>query len=154
MKTNVVEPRRGLIAALATVLIVAGCVGAVTEVVTGEIKDDGISLITDHAGSSIRLKLHNVGRTPCDLTAVVTSLSPDALPVQDDQVVIDSSGAPGSVQMAMGGPAGYLKRVMPGENYEVEIALEGAPKTDERIILCNGAGDYARGRYAVLRFDR
>jgi len=153
MKSNFVEHRRGLIAALATLLIVAGCVGAATAV-TGEIKDDGIILITDHAGSSVRLELLNVGTTPCDLTPVLTTLSPDALPVQDGQVVIDSSGAPGTVQMAMGGPAGYLKRVMPGETYKVEIALEGAPKTDERIILCNGAGDYARGRYAVLRFDR
>ncbi len=153
MKTNIVAHRRGLSAALATLLIVAGCVGAATAV-TGDIKDDGIVLITDHAGSSVRLELHNVGTTPCDVTPVLTSLSPDALPVQDGQVVIDSSGAPGTVQMAMGGPAGYLKRVMPGEAYEVEIALEGAPKTDERIILCNGAGDYARGRYAVLRFDR
>lgn len=153
MKTNIVAHRRGLIAALATLLIVADCVGAATAV-TGDIKDDGIILITDHAGSSVRLVLHNVGTTPCDLTPVLTSLSPDALPVQDGQVVIDGSGAPGTVQMAMGGAAGYLKRVMPGEAYEVEIALEGAPKTDERIILCNGAGDYARGRYAVLRFDR
>jgi hypothetical protein len=34
------------------------------------------------------------------------------------------------------------------------MALEGTPKTEDRIILCNGAGDYEHGRYAVLRFDR
>jgi hypothetical protein len=34
------------------------------------------------------------------------------------------------------------------------MALEGAPKTDDRIILCNGVGDYSAGRYAALRFQR
>ena len=35
-----------------------------------------------------------------------------------------------------------------------EARLEGAPRTDERIVLCNDQGDHAVGRYAVLWFDR
>jgi hypothetical protein len=145
--------RRGIVAILATAMLVSGCLGAATTM-KGEIDDDKIILASDHAGSAIRLQLHNAGTDPCEFTAVVTTLAPDALPVKDGQVVIDSSGAPNAVEMLMGGPAGSLKRVMPGENYDIELALEGAPRTGERIMLCNGPGDYARGRYAVLRFDR
>lgn len=49
---------------VATLMLVAACLGAATSI-TGEIKDDGITLATDHAGSSVRLELHNVGTTPC-----------------------------------------------------------------------------------------
>jgi hypothetical protein len=27
-------------------------------------------------------------------------------------------------------------------------------KTEDRVLLCNGVGDYQHGRYAALRFDR
>jgi hypothetical protein len=145
--------RGGIVAIRATAVLASGCLGAATTM-KGEIRDDSIGLASDHAGSAVRLQLHNAGTTPCEFTAVVTTLPPDALPVKDAQVVIDSSGAPNTVQMLMGGPAGSLKRVMPGEDYEIELALEGAPRTGERIMLCNGVGDYARGRYTVLRFDR
>ena len=142
-----------VLAALATAALAAGCLGAATTL-KGEIRDDKIILAADHAGAAIRLQVHNAGTKPCDLTPVITTLAPDALPIKDGQVDIDSSGAPDTVQMLMGGPAGFVKRVMPGEDYEIELALEGAPDTGTRIMLCNGPGDYAIGRYAILDFNR
>jgi len=47
-----------------------------------------------------------------------------------------------------------MAHVQPGGVFKREMALEGMPKTDDRIILCNGAGEYAAGRYAALRFQR
>jgi HlyD family secretion protein len=38
--------------------------------------------------------------------------------------------------------------------FKVEVALDGAPKAEDRVIFCNGVGDYGHGRYAALRFDR
>lgn len=140
--------------ASAALVLAAGCLGGSTTV-TGEIKDNGITLATDHAGSSVNFRLTNVGTVPCDLIVVVGTIAPDALPVKDGQVVIDDSGAPGTVAFPYGGgTTGYLHRVQPGETYDTEVALEGPPKTNERIVLCNGVGDYEQGRYALLRFDR
>ncbi len=47
-----------------------------------------------------------------------------------------------------------LGRVAPGADFSQEIAMERAPKVDDRVILCNGVGDYQHGRFAPLRFDR
>jgi hypothetical protein len=47
-----------------------------------------------------------------------------------------------------------VAHVQPGAGFKIELALESAPKTADRIILCNGIGDYENGRYAVLRFSR
>jgi hypothetical protein len=51
-------------------------------------------------------------------------------------------------------PPYTLGRVEPGTTFQAEVALDGAPKTDDRLVFCNGVGDYQRGRYAILRFDR
>jgi hypothetical protein len=144
---------RAAISLPAAILLVAGCIGAVTTTIKGDIRDDGITLATDHAGSSVRLSLQNVGRAPCDLAVVIAPMPANALPVENGQVSIDESGAPGSVRLALGGPVGYL-RVQPGEQLEYEVALEGSPRNGERIVLCNAPGDYERGRFALLRFDR
>jgi hypothetical protein len=50
--------------------------------------------------------------------------------------------------------SGRYFNVKPGDVFKIELAMEGTPKTDDRIILCNGVGDYERGRYAVLRYNR
>jgi hypothetical protein len=149
MKTKIVEMARVVPVAVATLMIVAAC--AATSI-KGEIKDDGITLAADHAGPSVRFDLHNVGTTPCDLVPVLTSLPVEALPVKDGQVIIDESGSGGPVRPA-NGPGG-LRRVAPGAVFQIEVALVSTPKTEDRIILCNGAGDYEHGRYAVLPFDR
>ena len=67
----------------------------------------------------------------------------------DGRVVVDDSGA-GPVRSL----AEFPGAVEPGAELPLELALEGTPKTEDRIILCNGVGDYQHGRYAVLRFDR
>lgn len=145
---------RIVLAASAALVVAAGCLGGSTTV-TGEIKDDGIALATDHAGSNVKFHLTNVGTVPCDLIVVVGTIAPDALPLKDGQVVIDDSGAPGTVAFPYGGgTTGYLHRIQPGDTFETEVALEGPPKTNERIVLCNGVGEYEAGRYALLRFDR
>jgi hypothetical protein len=120
--------------------------------ITGEIKDDRISLATDHAGPSVRLELRNVGATPCNLIMVLTDLSADALPVKDGRVVIDENGAGGPVRPANDSIG--MGRSEPGAVFQLEVALVSTPKTEDRIILCNGAGDYEHGRFAILRFDR
>ena len=153
MNTKTARHLPPILAALATAALAAGCLGAAITL-KGEIRDDKITLAADHAGAAIRLQVHNAGTKPCDLTPVITTLAPDALPIKDGQVDIDSTGAENTVRMLMGGPAGFVRRVMPGEDYEIELALEGAPDTGTRIMLCNGSGDYALGRYAVLDFNR
>ena len=142
-----------VLASVAAAALAAGCLGAATTL-KGEIRDDKILLAADHAGAAIRLQLHNAGTRPCDLTPVITTLAPNTLPIKDGQVEIDSSGTTNTVWMLMGGPAGFVKRVMPGEDYEIELALNGPPDTGTRVMLCNGSGDYALGRYAVLDFNR
>ena len=132
------------------------CIGGATSL-KGDIKDDGITLATDHAGSNVRFELHNVGTKPCDLVVALTSLSMNALPVKDGQVVITDGDGPGIVRPITtyeNAPPYTLGRVEPGAVFQAEVALEGAPKTEDRVLLCNGVGDYQHGRYAVLRFDR
>ena len=141
---------------VATLVLLAGCIGG-TSTVKGEIRDDGIALATDHASSNVRFELHNSGTAPCDLVVALTSLPKDALPVKDGQVVIVESDSPGVVRPITtyeNAPSYVLAHIAPGADLQVEIALEGAPKTDDRVLLCNGVGDYQHGRYAVLRFDR
>lgn len=95
MRIGTADMARVLPVAVATLMLVAAC--AATPI-KGEIRDDGITLATDHAGSSVRFDLHNVGTTPCDLVVGLTSLPVAALPVKDGHVVIDESGAPGTVR--------------------------------------------------------
>jgi hypothetical protein len=154
MRIGTADMARVLPVAVATLMLVAAC--AATPI-NGEIRDDGITLATDHAGSSVRFDLHNVVTTPCDLVVGLTSLPVAALPVKDGHVVIDESGAPGTVRPITtyeSAPTFTLGRVERGAVFQTELALEGAPKTEDRVILCNGVGDYQHGRYAVLRFDR
>jgi hypothetical protein len=156
MKRSIATMTRIVPAAVATLTLVAACLGAATGI-KGEIKDDGITLATDHAGSSVRFELHNVGTTPCDLVVALTSLPIDALPVKDGQVVITDSDGPGIVRPITtyeDVPPFTFGRVEPGAVFHAEVALESAPLTDDRVIFCNGIGDYQRGRAATLRFDR
>ncbi|MEO8571078.1 MAG: hypothetical protein ABI553_05195 [Chloroflexota bacterium] len=105
----------------------------------------------------MRFELHNSGTLACDIVLVLTSLSADALPVKDGQVVIADGDGPGHVRpdLTYENDAPYtLGRVAPGADFSQEIAMEGAPKVDDRVILCNGVGDYQHGRFAPIRFDR
>jgi hypothetical protein len=124
MKMGTAAIARVLPVAVATLMLVAAC--AETPI-KGEIRDDGITLATDHAGPSVRFDLHNVGTTPCDLV--------------DGHVVIDESGAPGTVRPITtyeSAPTFTLGRVEAAAVFQSEVALEGTPKTEDRVILCNG----------------
>ena len=93
----------------------------------------------------------------CDIVLVLTSLKADALPVKDGQVVITEGDGPGIVRpdgTYETQPPYTLGRVLPGADFSQEIAMEGAPKVEDRVLLCNGVGDYEHGRFAPLRFDR
>jgi hypothetical protein len=156
MKTWIAKMPRVVLVLGATSLLMAACIGGATSI-KGDIEDDGITLGTDHGGSSVRFELHNVGTMPCDLVVALTSLPMDALPVKDGQVVIVNSDGPGIVRPITtyeNAPPFTLGRVEPGAVFQAEVALEGGPKTEDRVLLCNGVGDYQHGRYAALRFDR
>lgn len=136
--------------ALGATIVFAACGGSTT--IKGDIRDDSIAIPVDHAGQSVRLELRNVGTQPCDLFVGQTTLPADQLPVVDGQVVITRDGTPGGVRPMDGGEA--PGSVAPGDVTTLDLALEGTPKTEDRVIFCNGPGEYELGRYATLRFDR
>lgn len=150
------EARGIVLAFLAAALLVGGCLGSAVTV-KGEIRDDGITLERGAAPPQVRYDLRNVGRLPCDVVVAYTSLAPDELPVRDGRVVLTEGGGPDAVSpdLTYESPPDYiLGRVDPGESGSWEVALERLPATGERMILCNAVGDYERGRYTVLRFER
>jgi hypothetical protein len=138
-----------------TAILAAGCIGGPTSL-KGEIKDDGITLAADHAGSNVLLELRNTGTKSCDLVVAQTSLPADALPVVDKQVVITNGDGPGLVRPIMSYPAPpyTIGHIEPGSTFSYDVALDSTPKSEERVLFCNGLGDYQAGRYALLRFDR
>jgi hypothetical protein len=133
---------------------------ASTRSITGEIQDHAIVLSSPIGDPIIELELHNVGTKTCNLVVALTSMPMDSLPVKNGQVLIDAAGVPGALEPEDGGQVGAppdtytLARVQPGGTFKREQALESAPTAGDRIILCNGVGDYQAGRYAVLRFQR
>ena len=44
--------------------------------------------------------------------------------------------------------------VHPGDVARLQVAFDATPRTDDRVIFCNGAGEYASGRRAALPFER
>jgi len=141
---------------IAIALVTAGCIGGATSL-KGEIRDDGITLAADHAGSNVRFELRNTGTKSCDLVVALSSLPVDALPVVDKQVVITNSDGPGIVRPIgtyVETPPWVLGHIEPGSTFSYEVALDSTPKSDERVLFCNALGDYQNGRYALLRFDR
>ncbi len=119
--------------------------------ITGKIDDRAITLTSDHGGQTVRLELHNIGTTPCDLVIVLTSLPAGALPVKDGRVDVPEDGS-GPVRNMSGGE--FPDELQPGAAQTVDLGLESIPATDDRVVLCNGVGDYKAGRFAFLRFDR
>ncbi len=136
-------------AAIASLLLVGAC-GAAT--IKGEIMDDRITLAAGHAGPNVRLELHNGGTTPCAVIVVLTELPADALPIKDGRVVVDESGSGGPVRPA--NDALGMGHSLPGAILQLDIAMDAAPTSGERVVLCNFTGQYEHGRYATLQFDR
>ena len=138
--------------------------------ITGEIDDTEIRLAQDSAPAAVRLELTNVGSNPCELVPMLTVLPPEALPVVDGRVVMTLSGdddrpAPMEAYVELNGEPvgreggsmteqGWVTRVNPGDEVMLDIGLKGIPDRSERIVVCNGPGDYESGRYAVVAFDR
>ena len=142
--------------AFAALVLAAGCIGGASAI-KGVIRDDGITLESDHAGSNVRFELHNSGKTACDLVVALTSLPIAALPVKEGRVVIVDGDGPGIVRPITtyeNAPPYTLGRVEPGADFSAEIALDSTPKAEDRVLLCNGVGDYEHGRFVGLRFDR
>jgi hypothetical protein len=152
--------------ALACVALAAltGCGGVTEETVQGEIRDDSLSLVDETAGQSVWIELTNVGSEACELL-VVMSEDPGALPVEGGRVEASLGGEGGHRTLeemyveidgqARGGQEpGESVPVAPGESARLQIAFTGVPEREDRVILCNGEGDYGRGRYAVLEFER
>ncbi len=151
--------------ALATL---SACTGT-EATIAGEIRDESIVLAQDSGPQSVWLELANLGAEPCDLLVIRTELRSDALPTDGERVILSMSGAPEGEASPMdayveidGQPAGGADPlragrhavVEPGQTARVQLALTGMPELEERVIVCNGPGDYEAGRYAVLRFDR
>ena len=92
--------------------------------------------------------------------------APDELPTSGGRVALAPSGDGGhryleemyveadGEQAASTGTPGQAVTIEPTETGRLQIALVGVPEREKRAILCNGEGDYERGRYAVLRFTR
>jgi hypothetical protein len=170
------RPQRLGVRRVAVLLLVSaammGCqMLAAPESMTGEIDDTEIRLSQDTASASVRLELTNVGSIPCQLVPMLTVLPPEALPVLDGRVVMTLSGdddrpAPMEAYVELndepivdreGGTMteqGWVTLVNPGDEVMLEFGLEGIPDRSERIVACNGRGDYEAGRYAVVAFDR
>lgn len=156
VRSNGLRRAGSTVVLLAAALLVQGCIGSAVTV-KGEIRDDGMTLERTAAPAQVRYELRNVGRLPCDFVVAYTSLSPDSLPVRGGRVVLTDAGGPDAVMpdVTYERPPEYtLGRIDAGGTGSWEVALEGAPATGERIIFCNGVGDYQRGRYALLRFER
>jgi hypothetical protein len=150
MDTRLSGHARVAAAASTGLVLLVGC-GAGGPI-KGEIRDAAFTLAVDHAPTSVRFELRNLGTKPCDLVAAQTSLPMNALPVKDGKVVIAQDGSANSVRAMTGGE--FPGQVEPGADFAFELGMESTPATDQRIIFCNGVGDYESGRYAVLRFDR
>jgi hypothetical protein len=137
--------------------------------VTGEIRDDAIVLSAAAAGNVVNFELRNAGSQPCQLIVVLTPLAIDALPSQDARVVtydgtavqMGPDGQPPAGVPVVGFPtqingatASFGQSVQSGEIARFQLAFDRTPRTDERVVLCNGTGQYANGRRASLRFER
>lgn len=152
--------------ALVLVVFLASCGSAPT--VNGEIHDDAVVLPADSASHHLWLELRNTGAQPCDLLAILTTLPPDRLPTQagrielgsatasppDDTIPMDAYVEVDGRQEGSEAGEGRPTVVAPGQTARMQLAQTGIPDLGERVIACMGSGDYERGRYAVLRYER
>jgi hypothetical protein len=148
--------RLRLVAFVALALAIPGLAACSTPItVVGEIDDNRISVNNSIPPPDIWVELHNVGSKPCQLAVVLASVDPGAIPVEGGQGVIDGNTVVDILEVAeIDGEAATERPVVvdPGETVRVQIAFEEAVEQD-RVILCNGPGDYAAGRYVALPFS-
>lgn len=131
-------------------LLVIACAAQKTAVRV-EIHDDDIRLEPATGTEDVALTVVNLGNRPCDLVVFITDdvngpVDPNVLPVRDGRVDFESTDfheIEAAEGVESGGPA-----VEPGEQRMLTLGFQGAPIVT-RVVLCNGVGDYDRGRYAV-----
>ena len=83
------------------------------------------------------------------------SLSGDETAVASMEAYIELIGKP--VERGDGGlltEQGWITRIDPGDVVMLDVGLQGTPDRADRIVVCNGPGDYEARRYAVLAFDQ
>jgi hypothetical protein len=153
---------------LLAALVLTAC-GASEATVAGEIDDDEIRLGSGSGPAEVWFELENVGTQPCSLVPMLAP-NPADLPVEDDKVVMSLRGdtalpEPMEAYTELNGEpydrgegtiteAGWVTVVAPGDRVRLQVAFEAVPDVGERVLVCNDAGDYASGRFAVLPFDR
>jgi hypothetical protein len=150
------------------VLLLGGC-GSFGSgpTIGGEIDDHEIRLERPSGPPSVWLELENVGSQPCAFVPLLASMPAESLPVSGGEVVIDMSGDPnipypmeahvelnGERAEGLIGEEDWATVVNPGDRIRLQLALKGTPDEGERVVICNGAGDYEAGRYAVIAFER
>jgi len=135
-------------------LLVIACAAPKTAVRV-DIHDDDIRLEPATGSEDVALTVVNLGNRPCDLVVFITDdvngpVDPDALPVREGRVDFERTDfheIEAAEGVESGGPA-----VEPGEQRQLTLGFQGAPIVT-RVLLCNGIGDYERGRYAIYRSD-
>ena len=154
---------------IATALVLAACGGIASEqTVTGEIDDTEIRLDAASASHNVWVELQNMGSQPCALVPILAP-DPEAIPVENGRAVMSLSGDPSlptpmEAFVELNGEAvvrdgvmtetGWVTAVAPGDTVRLQLAFTGIPDVGERVLACNDDGDYAAGRFAVLRFER
>jgi hypothetical protein len=154
---------------LALLLAACGSIGS-EPTIGGEIDDAEIRLERSSGPPSVWLELENVGAAPCALVPMLAAMPPDALPVGNGRVVMGTSGDPAipypleayvelngePVQRGDGEMTdeGWVTVVEPGDVVRLQLAFTGVSEVGERLVLCNGVGDYEAGRFAVLDWER
>lgn len=103
----------------------------------------------------VALTIVNVGQVPCELVVFIIDdvngpVDPVALPVRDGRVDFESTDF-FEMEAAEGVEAG-VPVIQPGEERSLTFGFQGRPMVT-RVVLCDGVGDYERGRYAIYRSD-
>jgi hypothetical protein len=131
--------------------------------VAGEITDEAITLDQPTAPATVWLELTNAGDERCELVIVLPTESVENLRTEDARVQIDldpTTDEPYPMEAYVevnGEPIAqqdFIVALRPGDSVRMQLALEGTPENGERVILCNGPGDYQAGRWVMLSFER
>jgi hypothetical protein len=150
---RLVRPASAQMACLLTALLLATACAAPRTAVRAELHDDRVVVQPSSGSEDMTLTLVNVGSMPCDLVVFIPEevngpVDVDALPVLDGRVDFESRQIASFEEgLGPGGPP-----VEPGEERTLTLGNNGAP-TITRMILCNGVGDYERGRYGLYQSD-
>ena len=154
---------------LLAALVLAACGGPSEVTIAGEIDDDEIRLASESGPAEVWFELENVGTRPCSLVPIFAP-DPTDMPVEDGRVLMSLSGdpalpAPLETYVELNGEpydrgdgtmteAGWVTVVAPGDRVRLQVGIKGVPDVGERVLVCNDAGEYTSGRFAVLPFGR